>query len=52
MKNALVLFLMTLTLVSCDPKDLQRVLDTVGSGTLSNLDISNGLKEALQFWRR
>jgi len=44
-----MLFLMTLSLVSCDPKDIQRVLDTVGSDTLSDLDISNGLKEALQF---
>lgn len=34
--------------MSCDPKDFQRVMDTVGSGLLSNQDISNGLKEALQ----
>ena len=41
---------MVLGLVSCDPKDLQSVLDAVNSsGTLSNLDIANGLKEALEF---
>jgi len=49
MKNTIILLLMTITLVSCDPKDMQRVLDTLGSEELSNLDISNGLKEALQF---
>jgi len=41
--------LIMLTLVSCDPKDLQKVLDTVGTSALSNVDIANGLKEALEF---
>ena len=41
---------MTLGLISCDPKDLQSVLDAVNTtGALSDLDISNGLKEALEF---
>jgi len=40
---------MTLSLVSCDPATLQKVLDTVGEAPLSNLDISNGLKQALEF---
>lgn len=39
---------MTLSLVSCDPSSLQKVLDTVSEAPLSNLDVSNGLKEALQ----
>ncbi len=34
-------------MVSCDPKDLSKILDTAGSSVLSNADISNGLKEAL-----
>ena len=41
--------LMGITFVSCDAKTLQSVLDTVTDAPLSNLDISNGLKEALQF---
>jgi len=49
MKNFLLLGLITLTFISCDPKDLQRVMDTVGSAGLSNLDVANGLKEALEF---
>ncbi len=49
MKNPIICFLLTLTLVSCDTKDLQRVLDTVGGSALTDLDIANGLKEALQF---
>jgi hypothetical protein len=50
MKKAFIYFFMVLGLVSCDPKDLQSVLDAVNSsGTLSNLDIANGLKEALEF---
>jgi len=34
-------------LVSCDPKDLQKVLDAVSNVPLSNADIAAGLKEAL-----
>ncbi|MBT8191235.1 MAG: DUF4197 domain-containing protein [Bacteroidia bacterium] len=49
MKTKIISLLLTLVLVSCDPKDLQRVLDTVGGSPLTELDISNGLKEALQF---
>lgn len=40
---------MTLTLTSCDPATLQKVIDTVGDAPLTNLDISNGLKQALEF---
>jgi len=49
MKKVFVYFFLVLGLVSCDPKDLQSVLDTVSSAGLSNLDIANGLKEALEF---
>ena len=43
------LFLLPLFLVSCDPADLQKVLDAANSGALTNLDIANGLKQALNF---
>jgi len=49
MKKIFIYTFMILGLVSCDPKDLQRVMDTVGSAGLTDLDISNGLKEALEF---
>jgi len=49
MKKAVIYLFLVLGLVSCDPQDLQRVLDTVGSTGLSNLDVANGLKEALEF---
>lgn len=39
---------MTLSLVSCDPSTLQKVMDAAGEAPLSELDISNGLKEALR----
>jgi len=48
MKKSFVLLASLFFLVSCDPQDFQRVMDTVGSGVLSNQDISKGLKEALQ----
>ena len=48
MYKSLFLIVMTLSLVSCDPSTLQKVIDTVGDAPLSNLDVSNGLKEALQ----
>ena len=38
-----------LTLMSCDPQSMQKVMDVVNSGQLSNADIGRGLKEALQF---
>ena len=39
------LFLLPLFLVSCDPADFQRAMDTIG--TVTNSDVANGLKEAL-----
>ncbi|MFT4535305.1 MAG: hypothetical protein ACI9P5_002671 [Saprospiraceae bacterium] len=41
------LFLLPLFLVACDPADLQRAMDTLNSVT--NTDIANGLKQALNF---
>lgn len=41
------LFLLPLFLISCDPADFQRVLDSAGQMALSNADISQGLKQAL-----
>ena len=49
MRGKLLSLLLILGLVSCDPQDLQRVLDTVSQAPLTEVDISNGLKEALQF---
>ncbi|MBK9737683.1 MAG: DUF4197 domain-containing protein [Saprospiraceae bacterium] len=43
----LYLLLLPLFLFSCDPADLQKVMDTVNSVPLTNADISAGLKEAL-----
>ncbi|MCO6464418.1 MAG: DUF4197 domain-containing protein [Saprospiraceae bacterium] len=43
----LTILLTSLMLVSCDPKDLQKVLDAVSNVPLSNADIAAGLKEAL-----
>lgn len=37
----------TLILVSCDPKDFQKVLDGLGNVPLSNTDVAAGLKQAL-----
>jgi hypothetical protein len=34
-------------MISCDPKDLQKVLDGMGNVPLTNADIASGLKEAL-----
>lgn len=39
--------LISLLMISCDPKDLQKVLDGMGNVPLSNADIASGLKEAL-----
>ena len=41
------LFLLPLFLVSCDPADLQRAMDTLN--TVTNTDVANGLKQALNF---
>jgi len=42
--------LMCASLMACDAATLQRTLDTVlATDTLSNLDIGNGLKQALEF---
>jgi len=52
MYKSLIILLLSLTFVSCDPQTMQKVLDTVDAvsdAPLTNLDISNGLKEALQF---
>lgn len=49
MYKSIVLLMLTISLISCDPATLQKVMDTVAAAPLSNLDISNGLKEALQF---
>jgi hypothetical protein len=46
MKHIYLLFI-PLFLLSCDPKDLQKVLDSVNNIPLSNADIASGLKEAL-----
>jgi hypothetical protein len=43
----LAIFLLIFIGVSCDPADVRKVLDTAGNTVLSDLDISNGLKEAL-----
>ena len=39
--------LLSLFMISCDPKDLQKVLDGMSNVPLSNADIASGLKEAL-----
>ena len=49
MKRFALLVFLILSTQSCDVKDLQQVLDTVGTAALTDADISNGLKEALQF---
>lgn len=45
--NKLTILLTSILLVSCDPKDLGKILDSAGTAILSEADISNGLKEAL-----
>lgn len=40
----LYIFLLTMiSLLSCDPKDLQRVLSTINEVPLTEADIANGL---------
>lgn len=49
MKKLAILFIcFSFSLSSCDPAALQQVLDTMGSGELSNGEVSNGLKQALE----
>lgn len=45
MRARLFMILMPIFLLSCDPADLQKVLDS--ANTLTETDIANGLKEAL-----
>jgi hypothetical protein len=40
-------FLLPFFLISCDPADIQKAMDTLN--TVSNTDIANGLKQALNF---
>jgi hypothetical protein len=40
-------FLITIMLTSCDPKDFQKVLEGMGSVPLTNADVATGLKQAL-----
>ena len=40
-------FLLPLFLISCDPADIQKAMDTLN--TVTNTDIANGLKQALNF---
>lgn len=40
-------FLLPLFLISCDPADIQKAMDTLS--VVSNTDIANGLKQALNF---
>lgn len=40
-------FFMVLFLMSCDPKDFQKILESANQNVLTNADISSGLKEAL-----
>lgn len=49
MKRTFIILFATLSLASCDPQDLQRVLDTVTDAPLTEKDIASGLKEALRF---
>ena len=49
MFKKILFLLITLQLISCDPKDLQRVFDTLGTETLTTADMASGLKQALEF---
>lgn len=40
-------FLLPLFMISCDPADIQKVLDTANQVALTDADISKGLKQAL-----
>lgn len=43
----ILLLLITITMISCDAATLQKILDSAGSTGLTNKDIANGLKQAL-----
>ncbi len=43
----ILLLLITVTLISCDAATLQKVLDSAGNTGITNTDIANGLKQAL-----
>ncbi|HEB61784.1 MAG TPA: DUF4197 domain-containing protein [Bacteroidetes bacterium] len=43
----ILLLLITITLISCDAATLQKVLDSTGNTGITNTDIANGLKQAL-----
>jgi len=43
------LFLFPLFMFSCDPADIQKAMDTINNGVLTNEEIANGLKQALNF---
>lgn len=49
MKNLAILFIcFSFSFSSCDPAALQQVMDTLGTGELTNGEVSNGLKQALE----
>ncbi len=49
MKNGIIVSIITVfVFCSCDPKDLSKLLDGLDSVALSDKDIANGLKEALE----
>jgi len=49
MKNLkLIILIPALLFISCDPKDLNNILGGLGEIALSDVDVANGLKEALQ----
>lgn len=43
--NKIVIFILMLSLTACDPKDLNRILES--ANVLSETEVANGLKEAL-----
>lgn len=47
-KLAVLLIAFSFSFTSCDPAALQQVMDTLGSGELTNSEISGGLKQALE----
>ncbi len=47
MNRFIIIALSIVSMVSCDPKDLSKILNDAGSVALSDADISSGLKEAL-----
>jgi len=48
-KLAVLLIAFSFSFTSCDPAALQQVMDTLGSGELTNSEVSGGLKQALEF---